>query len=289
MNNLNYWSCPINCKYCVINNVETRKNLWEKSTIVWLNKAVTIINPPFNLEDKEKVDEFYNFPYEILVGDIVWFNAITDPFWPKYSKELEFFLEKVSPIAKIVTCVTKFPISEKRMQYLSKFKNFRLVVSITWLDNIENSSTDSRLKTLALAKKYNIQAFPLIHPYISWMSDLSFLDELKSMGYNHVDVKWFRYNDNNMQNWINPSSRELYIKTNEEEILIEDWWREKAKNSKIQLLGLKDWYLQTIPKNSSSLTRQEAKEKVEQILKYANITSSDSHEQVIKSSIDRRL
>lgn len=281
------YGCPISCKYCVITKVDSRRSLWNKKTIIGINKAVTILNPPPNMDDKEAVAEFYNFPLDLFKGDYVGFNAISDPFWGKYEKELDYFLENVSPLAKLVTCVTKFPISDKTFEKLAKYKNFRLIVSITGLDTIEKSDTKSRLLNLQKAKAYGIKAFPICHPYIAGMSDLSFLPKLKEIGYDFIDVKGLRYNHENMKEWIPESSQKFYVGTQEKEILPEDGWREKIEQAGLSLKSLKEWYKND--KLSPKLDIKEATEKVNKILEYANITSSDTDDAVVQAAIKRRL
>lgn len=179
--------CPVNCRYCVITQVQYRARVWRERFLIGLNKAVTILNPPRDRNDAQALASFYNFPLELLEGDRVGFNAISDAFWPKYRPELEWFLERVAPIAKAVTCVTKFPVSAAMMQRLAAIPHFQLNVSITGLDGIEATTTRSRLRTLALAREYGVAAFPTVHPYIAGMSDLSFLPELARLGWNCKD------------------------------------------------------------------------------------------------------
>jgi len=120
------------------------------------------------------------------------------------------------------------------------------------------------------------------------MSDLSFLAELKKMGYDYVDVKGLRYNHETMKNWMPEESQKYYIGTNEEEILPEDGWREKIQQAGMVLKVLKDWYQEgqeLVPK----ITEEEAKADAEKILQLANITSSDTDEAVIKALIKRKM
>lgn len=290
----NEGACPINCRYCAVTNIDKRICLWEKNSLIGINKAVTYINPPYKdrfhsfEQQRQEMRPFYKLKPYLFEGDIVCFNSISDPFWKLYRDELEFFLKKYSPVAKLVTCVTKMPVPSVLMKHvLSKYPNFRLIVSITGLDGIEGTSTESRLKTLARAKEYGIKAFPLCHPYISGMSDLSFLKTLKELGYDEIDVKGFRYNPR-FDEWMNKKSIELYHGSNEEEVLIEDGWREKVIESGLKIISLKDWYKKqnlTTPK----LTREEAELKVREVMKMANITSSGTDEEVFESSVQRRL
>ncbi len=283
------YGCPIRCEYCVVSKVDSRRELWNEKTILGINKAVTILNPPRNLNNKEALREFYEFPVELLKGDIVGFNAISDPFWPKYKKELDFFLEKVAPIAKLVTCVTKFNPPDTTLERLSEIPNFRLIVSITGLDSIERTNTGERLNLLERAKHNGVQAFPIIHPYIAGMSDLSFLPRLKELGYNEVDVKGLRYNHETMSAWMPSHSRGYYKGTNEKETLPEDGWREKLKDANMELTNLKQWYRRGFEDLHPKLEREEAEKLVNEILARANITSSDTDSAVIEEAIKRRM
>jgi DNA repair photolyase len=280
-------ACPIGCRYCVITQVDYRREQWEKRFVIGVNKAVTILNPPSDKENKEAMKQFYGFPLEILEGDIVGFNAISDPFWPKYAEELQWFLKQVAPIAKAITCVTKFQVPEALMRQLASIENFQLNVSITGLDAIEKSGTKSRLRTLELAQKHGVRAFPTIHPYVGGMSNLSFLPKLKAMGYDYVDIKGLRY-DPSMACWMPESSQALYRGSEGEEVLVEDGWRELVADAGLKVKPLRIWNAANAL-SSPSLTRLEAESRVARLLTYANITSSDSDEAVVEAAIQRRL
>lgn len=282
------YGCPVGCKYCVITEVDCRRTMWEKKTLIGLNRAVTILNPPPDLTDQKAVDEFYNFPLELLKGDIVGFNAISDPFWPKYSRELDYFLEKVSPIAKLVVCVTKFNISDEMLRRLGRIPNFRLTVSITGLDQLEGTKTKDRLDLLFRAKKFGVKAFPIVHPYIAGMSDLSFLPKLKKMGYNFIDFKGFRYNEKNMKNWLAADSEKFYRGTNEQETMPNDGWLKKVLDSGLKIKSLKEWYQEELTDSCPRLTEREAIICVDKILGCASITSSASDQAVVAAAIKRR-
>ena len=175
------------------------------------------------------------------------------------------------------------------MERLAEIPNFRLAVSITGLDKIERTKTGERLNLLERAKKRGIQAFPVIHPYIAGMSDLSFLPRLKEMGYDEVDVKGLRFNPDTMSSWMPPSSQAQYEGTNEQEVLPEDGWRERVEQAGLQLVGLKSWYRRGFETMSPKLTREEAEKLVSEIMRRANITSSDSDKAVIEEAIKRRM
>lgn len=279
--------CPVGCRYCVITKVDSRREMWSNNTIIGINKAVTIINPPPCLNDKKAVEEFYNFPLGLLKGDCVGFCGISDPFWPKYKKELWYVLENVSKIAKVITCVTKFNPPDEVLKRLAKIPNFKLAVSITGLDKIEKTKTKDRLDLLLRAKKFGICAFPIVHPYIGGMSDISFLDKLVKMGYKEIDFKGLRFNKETMKDWMPVNVQKLYQASGEKEFLVEDGWRKKLEKAGIKLRSLKDWYKDGF--DSPKLSLRESKDKVNKILQYANITSSDTDEAVIDAAIRRRM
>ncbi len=280
-------ACPVGCRYCVITQVGYRAEAWREKFLIGLNKAVTILNPPRDRNDADALASFYNFPLELLEGDRVGFNAISDPFWPIYRPELEWFLNSVAPIAKAVTCVTKFSVSPELMRTLAAIPNFQLNVSITGLDGIERSNTRSRLRTLELAREFGVSAFPTIHPYIAGMSDLGFLRELKSIGYDCVDVKGLRY-DSLMDSWMPEASRKFYEGTEGKEVLPEDGWREKIAEAGLRLKSLRIWGAEN-SRSTPKLSREEAESRVARLLDFANITSSDSDAAVVRAAIERRL
>jgi DNA repair photolyase len=281
--------CPIGCQYCVITEVDSRRDAWNESTILGINKAVTILNPPPNLGNEQAVEEFYNFPVELLRGDMVGFNGISDPFWPKYRKELEWFLANVPQEAKLVTCVTKWNIPDKILDRLAEIPNFRLIVSMTGLDQLERTSTQRRLDVLRRAKEKGVPAFPIVHPYIPGMSDLSFLPELKAMGYDDIDIKGLRYNPNTMNAWMPTTTQAYFADSNENEVLVDDGWSELVALSGLQQMSLKRWYRRDFDMLTPRLTHEEAIEMVSKIVSRANITSSDTDEAVFQAAIERRL
>ncbi|MDR1300260.1 MAG: hypothetical protein LBK50_00980 [Candidatus Nomurabacteria bacterium] len=283
------YGCPVGCKYCVVTEVDKRREQWNESTVLGINKAVTILNPPPDLDDKRAIDEFYNFPVELLRGDIVGFNGISDPFWPKYRNELDWFLKNVPNEAKLVTCVTKWNISDETMDKLAAVPNFRLVVSMTGLDQIEKTSTDQRLDVLWRAKEKGIKAFPIIHPYIPDMSDLSFLPKLKEMGYDEIDIKGLRYNPDTMDAWMPKDVQGHFARSRENEVLVDDGWSELIALSGLQQISLKHWYRQDFGELTPHLSRDTAIELVGKIIARANITSSDTDKAVIEAAIERRL
>ncbi len=284
-------ACPVACKYCFVTEHDARREVWNNNPVAGINKACTYINvPPWINEDKVIQGRFVSFPWDTLKGDYVGFTAITDPFWPKLENWLRLFLEKVSPVAKIVTCVTKWPLTRPQMELVSRYPNFFLVVGITGNHPpIERVSVMEHLHTLALAKEYGVRVLPICHPYIAGVSDLSFLTELRALGWYEISVKGFRYCHTRMSSWLPKSSQKYYIGKEDEEVLPEDGWREKIRAAGFGLLSPQEWYLQEGAKMGPHLTNNEAEGLVKRVFELANITSSASNEEVMKAAIRRRL
>lgn len=284
-------ACPVACKYCFITEHDTRREVWNRNPLVGLNKATTFVNvAPWITESFADQERFYAFPWEILRGDFVGFTAITDPFWPKLERYLEYFIEQVSPLAKVVTCVTKWPVTRETMKKLAQVPNFMMVVAITGNHPpIEKVPVRKHLETLALAKELGVPALPISHPYIAGVSDLSFLPELKRMGYDTFDVKGFRYCDANMRSWMPEASRRYYIGREDEEVLPEDGWRARVADEGFLLLSPRQWYLREGSARNPHLNRPEAELLVDRVLELANIVSSGSNADVVEAAIQRRL
>lgn len=284
-------ACPVACKYCFITEHDARRAVWNQNPLAGINKACTYINvPPWINEDKEAQRRFIGFPWEVLRGDFVGFTAITDPCWPKLEKYLRHFLDQVSPIAKVITLVSKWSISRQQMAWLSKYSNLFLVVGITGNHPpIEKVSVKKHLETLALAREYGVRALPISHPYIAGVSDLSFLPELRQLGYTEISVKGLRYCDARMHSWMPEGSRQYYIGREDEEVLPEDGWRELVAENGFNLLSPKEWYLWDASGLDPHLSRDEAEELVSEVFKLANVTSSSSNEEVKQAAIARRL
>ena len=108
---------------------------------------------------------------------------------------------------------------------------------------------------------------------------MSFLPELKKLGYDYVDVKGLRYNHETMSKWMPIESQKYYIGTEEKEILPDDGWREKVIAAGLQLKTLKQWHREK-PVLGPHLNRVEAEKRVKKLLQYANITSLNTDEAV---------
>lgn len=188
-------ACPVACKYCHVTELDADRTSAWSSGLAGVNKACTFMNvPPWVGEDKRTRAIFYNFPYQLLAGDFAGWTAVTDGFIPELVPYFWHWVEQVSPIAKLTTVVTKWAINREFMKKLADIPNFFLVVTITGAERVERISTKVHLRTLAIAKECGVKALPMVHPYISGLSDLSFLPTIKALGYDEICVKGLRYN-----------------------------------------------------------------------------------------------
>lgn len=282
-------ACPVACRYCFITEHETRRELWNQNPIAGLNKACTFVNvTPWIHENPAEQALFKNFPWELLAGDFVGFTAITDPFWPLIEKYLWEWLERASEVAKITTCVTKWPISKEVMKKLARYPNFFLVLGVTGNWSIEKVPLGKHLRTIEYAHEYGVKVLPISHPYIAGMSDLSFLPELKRRGCDYFDVKGLRYCAKNMASWMPETPRGYYKGREDEEVLPEDGWREKVSDSGLALLSPREWYMKEGFSLEPHLDRITAENMVQEVFKLANVVSSDQ-DNVKESAILRRL
>lgn len=282
-------ACPVGCKYCFITEHEQRRTVWNANPVAGINKACTFINvTPWIDTDPQEQARFTLFPWHLLEGDYVGFTAITDPFWPQIEKYLWEWMDRASEHAKLVTGVTKWPISRKVMKRLATYKNFYLVVGITGNWEIEKVPLKMHLRTLAWAKEYGVKTLPISHPYIAGMSDLSFLPEIKALGYDEFDVKGLRYCSQNMSSWMPEASKKWYEGREDEEILPEDGWRQLVSDAGLTLLSPRQWYVREGQSLSPKLNRKEAERQVLEVMKLANVVSSDS-KKVFEASVRRRL
>lgn len=257
-----------------------------------MNKACTFINvTPWIDADPDEQQRFSEFDWSLLAGDYVGFTAITDPFYPRIDRWLWEWLDNAAAVAKLTTCVTKWGINRRVMAKLAQYPNFFLVLGITGNFSIERTPLKSHLNTLALAKEYGVPCLPISHPYIAGVSDLSFLPEVKALGYDYFDVKGLRYCDANMGKWMPAESKQYYIGKEADEVLPEDGWRELVADAGLQLKSPRAWYREEALRRqlAPNLSIEEATLKVLAMSEIANIVSSDISQSVLHHAIERRL
>jgi hypothetical protein len=255
-----------------------------------LNKACTFMNvPPWAPEDREAQERFDRIPWDLLRGEFVGWTATTDGFMPSLRPFFWQWVEKLKDRAKILTVVTKWPIPKNFMRQLGEIPNLFLVVSITGNPPpVEKIPVKVHLRSLALAKECGVRCLPVCHPYIPGVSDLSFLPELKKLGYSHVSVKGLRYSPS-MGNWMPERSKSFYEGRGIEEVLPEDGWRLRVAEAGLSLKSPKEWYWEKGLEFSPKISREEAENAVSDLLGYVQIASSGNTDEVVEAAIRRRL
>ena len=283
-------ACPVACKYCSITEHDLRRETWNTGSAAGVNNSCTFVNvPPWIGTDPAAQESFRSFPWHLLRGDYVGFTAITDPLWPEIEPWFWEFVERAGPQAKLLTAVTKWPVTASTMRKLARVPNFFLVVSITGnAPPIERFPVERHLRTLALAREHGVRALPISHPYIAGVSDLSFLPELSRMGYREFDVKGLRYCDRTMASWMPDNSRRYYVGREDEEVLPEDGWRDRVLDAGLSLFSPRAWYQREAPP-TPSLDPISARLSVEELLNFAQVVTSSHSSAVKDAAIRRRL
>lgn len=283
-------ACPVACKYCHVTELDAdRTAKWSKG-LLGINKACTFMNvPPWIAEDEVTQKHFYQTPWYLFKGDFAGWTAVTDGFMPSLRPYFWHWVEKVSPVAKLITVVTKWSINKEFMRELAQIPNMFLVITITGNRPIEKISPEIHLRSLALAKEFGVRCLPMCHPYISGVSDLSFLPKLADLGYQEVCVKGLRYNPETMGDWMPQNSKIFYDGKGIEEILPDDGWQQKVSNAGLHLLSPKEWYWREGLSFSPKLQKLEAEAIVQDLWEKANIASSASSKEVKLAAILRRL
>lgn len=282
-------ACPIACKYCHVTELDAdRTKNWSKG-LLGINKACTFVNvPPWIDEDNISSEKFKNIPWHLLMGEFVGWTAITDGLMPPLRPYFWQWVDSASPYAKLLTVVSKWPITKELMRQFAEIPNFFLVVTITGAEKIENVPSDILVRNLENAKEFGVKALPMVHPYISGVSDLSFLSHLKQIGYDEICIKGLRYNPATMSSWMPEESKPLYEGRGIEETLPEDGWRQKVADSGLSLISPKLWYLQEGGDRSKKITIDQASTNVGLLLPYCQVASSSQWEEVRESAIARR-
>lgn len=284
-------ACPVACKYCHVTELDADRSAQWSQGLLGINKACTFMNvPPWIAEDLETQRRFYNTPWHLFKGDFAGWTAVTDGMMPALLPYFWHWVDRVSPIAKIVTVVTKWPINKNLMRDLSKIPNLLLVVTITGnAPPVERISAKVHLRTLALAKEYGVRCLPMCHPYISGISDLSFLPELKALGYDEFSCKGLRYNPATMSAWMPKASQLIYEGSGGDEILPEDGWRDLVSAAGLSLLSPKEWYLREALPLEPHVRLPEAIKLVGELANFARVASSSAASAVMEAAIKRRL
>ena len=280
--------CPVNCKYCMAQYINSRANYYNNGGRISINKTCVAINRDIN----DKPLKEMNIPWNLLVGEYIGFQGATDCFNPVYYDDLLWLLNNINnfKIRKLVLC-TKMQIPEDFLILIKKLNlenSIVFIISTTGLDKFENTTTSSRIDNIRLLKKYELDVLPAIHPYIHGVSDISFLNELSEIGIKYITWKGFRYNP--IMNLDIPKSILCrYINTNEEEILIgEEYLVEMTKLNNLSYIDMKDYVTKDDGKQSL-ISKEEAEMQLKELSKFALFSTSSTKEEVLKYRISSRI
>jgi len=268
-------ACPVACKYCSVTEVSYRKEQWAKSGSISINKVVTILN--------RSCSDW--LPPERFTSDILCFEASSDPFWMDRFGDFTSFCKVYAPVARLVTFVTKMPISRKHLDILKSVKTpVAVVVSVTGLERLGIEKTRRKVlyDNIKKCQDASIPVIPLIHPYIHGLADAKELvEEFKSLGMKYYQIKGFRF-DRSMT-WLPPDIYRFYMDKEGMEYMPEV----DIEVDGITRLELGEFYrMYRLP---PKIDYQLAREYVEDVMRHAIVTSSSSKDEVMEHAVRRRL
>ena len=255
--------CPVECQYCMASKIDQRSKYWNNGSRIGINKSCIFIN---RLVTDDPLKES-NIDFSILEGDVVGFQGITDCFWNVFFDDFK--------IKKLVL-TTKMPVTNKIIKLL-KGKRVLVVYSLTGLDFLEKTSTETRLNSIEKLLKNDIDVFPIIHPYIYKISDISFLPKLQELGIKQISFKGFRYNPNNMkelEKYIPIEILKQYDKNEEEVLLGKEFLKNEIKKYSLEYIDLKEYIYNSLD-NIYSFDEKLVREKVKKIVNDIVISSSE--------------
>ena len=280
--------CPVECKYCMASRIDQRSKYWNNGSRIGINKSCIFINRVITDKPLKESD----IDFTILEGDVVGFQGITDCFWNVFYDDLKFLIENLDnfKIKKLVL-TTKMPVTDDIIN-LIKDKRVLVVYSLTGLDFLEKTSTEIRLNSIKKLLKNNIGVFPIIHPYIHNISDISFLPKLQELGIEQISFKGFRYNPNNMkelEKYIPIEILKQYDKNEEEILLGEDFLKKEIKKYGLEYIDLKEYIYNSLD-NIYSFDEKLVREKVKKIVNDIVISSSEKNlDTLIDYVVKRRI
>lgn len=267
--------CPVECKYCMASKIDQRSKYWNNGSRIGINNSCIFINRVITDKPLKESD----IDFTILEGDVVGFQGITDCFWNVFYDDLKFLIENLDnfKIKKLVL-TTKMPVTDDIIN-LIKGKRVLVVYSLTGLDFLEKTSTEIRLNSIEKLLKNNIDVFPIIHPYIHNISDISFLPKLQKLGIKQISFKGFRYNPNNMkelEKYIPIEILKQYDKNEEEVLLGKEFLKNEIKKYNLEYIDLKEYIYNSLD-NIYSFDEKLVREKVKKIVNDIVISSSEKN------------
>ena len=280
--------CPVECKYCMASRIDQRSKYWNNGSRIGINKSCIFINRVITDKPLKESD----IDFTILEGDVVGFQGITDCFWNVFYDDLKFLIENLDnfKIKKLVL-TTKMPVTDDIIN-LIKDKRVLVVYSLTGLDFLEKTSTEIRLNSIKKLLKNNIGVFPIIHPYIHNISDISFLPKLQELGIKQISFKGFRYNPNNMkelEKYIPIEILKQYDKNEEEVLLGKEFLKNEIKKYDLEYIDLKEYIYNSLD-NIYSFDEKLVRKRVKKIVNDIVISSSEKNlDTLIDYVVKRRI
>jgi hypothetical protein len=288
--------CPVDCKYCLLSKIEKRRAGWDNGKRIGVNNTNVFLG---RLPGDPPMDKM-GFDFPILENDFVGFG-IVDCFWDKFRDDLKFMLDNLDnfKIKKLVL-ISKIPVDDELVSLL-KDKRVLVVYSMTGLDKytgLENTTTVDRFSSMEKLVKARIDTFPLIHPFIMGVSDVSFLSNLRNIGITDFGFKGFRYNKETMPEvtkLIGYDTLKLYETTNEDEVCFgAEKLHVSAYTNKLEIKTLKDRVLECQTKEELRLSKDESIKSANHLFSQlglnAHICSSTSNkDEVFINTVKRRM
>lgn len=288
--------CPVDCKYCLLSKIEKRRAGWDNGKRIGVNNTNVFLG---RLPGDHPIDKM-GFDFSILENDFVGFG-IVDCFWDKFRDDLKFMLDNLDNFKiKRLVLISKIPVDDELVSLL-KDRRVLVVYSMTGLDKytgLENTTTADRFSSMEKLVKAGIDTFPLIHPFILGISDVSFLSNLRDIGINDFGFKGFRYNRETMPEvtkLIGYNTLKLYETTNEDEVCFgAEKLHVSAYTNKLEIKTLKDRVLECQTKEELRLSKDESIKSANHLFNQlglnAHICSSTSNkDEVFINTVKRRM
>lgn len=288
--------CPVDCKYCLLSKIEKRRAGWDNGKRIGVNNTNVFLG---RLPGDPPIDKM-GFDFSILENDFVGFG-IVDCFWDKFRDDLKFMLDNLDNFKiKRLVLISKIPVDDELVGLL-KDRRVLVVYSMTGLDKytgLENTTTADRFSSIEKLVKAGIDTFPLIHPFIMGVSDVSFLSNLRNIGITDFGFKGFRYNKETMPEvtkLIGYDTLKLYETTNEDEVC---FGAEKlyvsAYTNKLEVKTLKDRVLECQTKEELRLSKDESIKSANHLFNQLGLnahicSSTNNKDEVFANTVKRRM
>lgn len=288
--------CPVDCKYCLLSKIEKRRAGWDNGKRIGVNNTNVFLG---RLPGDPPMDKM-GFDFSILENDFVGFGII-DCFWDKFRDDLKFMLDNLDNFKiKRLVLISKIPVDDELVSLL-KDKRVLVVYSMTGLDKytgLENTTTADRFLSIEKLVKAGIDTFPLIHPFIMGVSDVSFLSNLRDIGITDFGFKGFRYNKETMPEvtkLIDYDTLKLYETTNEDEVCFgAEKLHVSAYINKLEIKTLKDRVLECQTKEELRLSKDESIKSANHLFSQLGLnahicSSTNNKDEVFINTVKRRM